>query len=74
MAKKSKIAKEKKIEATIAKYAPLRAKYKAEHNYAALQALPRNASPYMRKFKMSRLNFRDLAHKGQIPGVRKASW
>ena len=45
MAKKSKIAKEKKIEATIAKYAPLRAKYKAEHNYAALQALPRNASP-----------------------------
>ncbi|MDN6609496.1 MAG: uS14 family ribosomal protein, partial [Lacticaseibacillus paracasei] len=22
----------------------------------------------------SRLNFRDLAHKGQIPGVRKASW
>ena len=29
MAKKSKIAKEKKIEATIAKYAPLRAKYKA---------------------------------------------
>ncbi|MDN6696363.1 MAG: 30S ribosomal protein S14, partial [Lacticaseibacillus paracasei] len=50
---------------------------------------PRNASPvrahsrdeldgrphaYMRKFKMSRLNFRDLAHKGQIPGVRKASW
>ena len=89
MAKKSKIAKEKKIEATIAKYAPLRAKYKAEHNNAALQALPRNASPvrahsrdeldgrphaYMRKFKMSRLNFRDLAHKGQIPGVRKASW
>ena len=45
MAKKSKIAKEKKIEATIAKYAPLHAKYKAEHNYAALQALPRNASP-----------------------------
>ena len=89
MAKKSKIAKEKKIEATIAKYAPLRAKYKAEHNYAALQALPRNASPvrahsrdeldgrphaYMRKFKISRLNFSDLAHKGQIPGVRKASW
>ncbi|MGO2434039.1 MAG: 30S ribosomal protein S14, partial [Lacticaseibacillus paracasei] len=29
---------------------------------------------YMRKFGMSRLNFRELAHKGQIPGVRKASW
>ena len=51
MAKKSKIAKEKKIEATIAKYAPLRAKYKAEHNYAALQALPRNASPTCVKSK-----------------------
>jgi len=28
----------------------------------------------MREFGMSRLNFRQLAHKGQIPGVRKASW
>ncbi|KRN28451.1 hypothetical protein IV38_GL001452 [Lactobacillus selangorensis] len=89
MAKKSKIAKEKKIEATIAKYAPLRAQYKKEHNYAGLQSLPRNASPvrahnrdqidgrphaYMRKFGVSRLKFRELAHKGQIPGVHKASW
>lgn len=89
MAKKSKIAKEKKIEATVAKYATLRAKYKAEGNYAALQTLPRNASPvrmhnrdaldgrphaYLRKFHLSRLNFRKLAHAGQIPGVRKASW
>ena len=54
-----------------------------------LQKLPRNASPtrlrsrdaidgrprgYMRKFGLSRLNFRELAHKGQIPGVTKASW
>jgi len=89
LAKKSKIEKAKKIQATVDKYADLRAQYKAEKNYAALQTLPRNASPvrvhnrdaidgrphaYMRKFKMSRLNFRDLAHKGQIPGVRKASW
>ncbi|ERL66170.1 30S ribosomal protein S14 [Schleiferilactobacillus shenzhenensis] len=89
MAKKSKIIKEQKIEATVAKYAPLRAKLKAEHNYAALSLLPRNASPvrihhrdrldgrphaYYRKFGLSRLNFRDLAHKGEIPGVRKASW
>ncbi|MDT9702971.1 30S ribosomal protein S14, partial [Streptomyces sp. P17] len=29
---------------------------------------------YMRKFGMSRINFRELAHKGQIPGVKKASW
>jgi small subunit ribosomal protein S14 len=89
MAKKSKIAKAKKIAATVDKYAAVRAEYKANGNYAALQTLPRNASPvrmhnrdqldgrphaYMRKFGISRLNFRDLAHQGQIPGVRKASW
>jgi small subunit ribosomal protein S14 len=27
-----------------------------------------------RKFKLCRLCFRELANKGQIPGVRKASW
>lgn len=89
MAKKSKIAKEKRIEETVAKYAKLRAEYKENGDYAALSRLPRNASPtrihrrdhldgrphaYMRKFGMSRLNFRQLAHKGQIPGVKKASW
>ncbi|KRM11888.1 30S ribosomal protein S14 [Paucilactobacillus suebicus] len=89
MAKKSKIAKEKKIDATIAKYASLRRELKKNHDYEALSKLPRNASPvrshhrdmldgrprgYMRKFKMSRLNFRKYAHAGQIPGVKKASW
>ncbi|MDO8686174.1 MAG: type Z 30S ribosomal protein S14 [Clostridiales bacterium] len=29
---------------------------------------------YMRKFGVCRLCFRSLAYKGQIPGVRKASW
>lgn len=29
---------------------------------------------YMRKFGICRLCFRKLAHKGEIPGVRKASW
>lgn len=28
----------------------------------------------MRKFKLCRICFRDLAYKGQIPGVKKASW
>ncbi|MBT9673101.1 30S ribosomal protein S14 [Secundilactobacillus kimchicus] len=89
MAKKSKIAKEKRIEETVAKYAAIRSEYKKNGDYAALSRLPRNASPtrihhrdhldgrphaYMRKFGMSRLNFRQLAHKGQIPGVKKASW
>ena len=27
-----------------------------------------------RKFKLCRVCFRELAHKGQIPGVTKASW
>lgn len=29
---------------------------------------------YMRKFGMCRLCFRERAHLGQIPGVKKASW
>lgn len=89
MAKKSKIAKAKRIEATVERYAERRAELKAAGNYAALALLPRDASPtrmhhrdhldgrphaYMRQFGLSRLNFRELAHKGQIPGVRKASW
>ncbi|EUJ37295.1 30S ribosomal protein S14 [Brochothrix thermosphacta DSM 20171 = FSL F6-1036] len=28
----------------------------------------------MNQFGMSRIAFRELAHKGQIPGVKKASW
>ena len=29
---------------------------------------------YMRKFGMCRLCVRQLAHRGDLPGVRKASW
>lgn len=29
---------------------------------------------YMRKFGLCRMCFRELAHKGEIPGVKKASW
>ncbi|MDD4776289.1 MAG: type Z 30S ribosomal protein S14 [Syntrophomonas sp.] len=29
---------------------------------------------YMRKFGMCRICFRELAHKGELPGVTKASW
>jgi len=28
----------------------------------------------LRKFRICRICFRELAHKGQIPGVKKASW
>lgn len=29
---------------------------------------------FMRKFGLCRLCFRELAHKGELPGVKKASW
>jgi small subunit ribosomal protein S14 len=29
---------------------------------------------YLRKYGICRISFRELAHKGQIPGVKKASW
>ncbi|RXK19122.1 30S ribosomal protein S14 [Macrococcus sp. DPC7161] len=89
MAKKSKIAKEKQREAMVEKYRELRLQYKKEGNYEALRKLPRDASPIRltrrcevtgrprgvyRKFKLSRIAFRELAHKGQIPGVKKSSW
>ena len=33
-----------------------------------------NPRGYMRRFKMCRKCFRELAHKGELPGVMKASW
>jgi small subunit ribosomal protein S14 len=29
---------------------------------------------YLRRFGMCRLCFRELAHRGEIPGVTKSSW
>ena len=29
---------------------------------------------YIRKYGICRVCFRELAHKGEIPGVKKASW
>ncbi|BCA85506.1 30S ribosomal protein S14 1 [Enterococcus saigonensis] len=89
MAKKSKIAKAKKQEAMIARYAATRYELKKARDYAALAKLPKDSNPnrlknrdridgrprgYMRKFGMSRVKFRELAHEGKIPGVKKASW
>lgn len=89
MAKKSKIEKAKRQAATVEKYAEKRRALKEAGDYEGLSKLPRDASPtrlnnrdlidgrpraYMRKFGMSRVNFRKLALEGKIPGVRKASW
>lgn len=89
MAKKSMIARDLKRQKMIQKYAPLREKLKEEGDLYGLQALPKNSSPtrwknrdmisgrprgYMRKFGLSRINFREKAAKGEIPGVTKSSW
>ncbi|MFJ5621519.1 30S ribosomal protein S14 [Peribacillus loiseleuriae] len=89
MAKKSKVVKEKKRQEMVMKYAAIRQELKEKGDYVALSKLPRDSSPtrlknrcevtgrprgFLRKFKMSRIAFRDYAHKGQIPGVKKASW
>ena len=89
MAKKSMIARDAKRQKMIQKYAAKRAELKAAGDLEGLQRLPRNASParwknraslsgrprsYMRKFGLSRIAFRELASKGEIPGVTKASW
>ncbi|MFC1663808.1 type Z 30S ribosomal protein S14 [Patescibacteria group bacterium] len=29
---------------------------------------------YMREFELCRICFREMANKGQIPGIRKSSW
>ena len=61
MAKKSQIAKHKKDK-----------KFRVrEYNRCPLCGSPRG---YIRRFKMCRKCFRELAHKGELPGVRKASW
>ncbi len=89
MAKKSITARQNKREKMVAKFAEKRAALKAAGDYAALDKLPKNASPvrlknrcqltgrpkgYMRYFGISRIVFRDMALNGQIPGVKKASW
>jgi len=89
MAKESLKAREVKRIKLVAKFAEKRAKFIAEGNYEGLQSIPKNASPvrlhnrckitgrpkgYMRQFGISRIQFREMASNGLIPGVRKASW
>jgi len=89
MAKKSWIARNKKKQRIVAKYAAKRAELKAAGDYEGISGLPRNASPvrvvnrcimtgrrhgFIRKFGLSRIAFREAAVSGLIPGVTKASW
>lgn len=60
-----------------------------EEARVALQKLPRDASPvrvrgrdsidgrprgFLSKYGISRVRFRDMAHKGELPGITKSSW
>lgn len=101
MAKKSKIAKNEERKLIVARWAERRAELKeiirkpgsgdAERAaaQAALQKLPRDASPvrlrnrdaadgrprgHLRKFGLSRVRVRAMAHRGELPGVHKSSW
>ena len=89
MAKRSQLARLVKKQRLVKKYAAKRASLKLAGDSEGLQKLPRNSSPvrlknrcavtgrsrgYMRAFGLSRIEFRELAREGKIPGVKKASW
>ncbi|GGL53796.1 30S ribosomal protein S14 [Planomonospora parontospora] len=99
MAKKSKIAANKRCKAVVARHAARRAALKEivrtgtpEEREQAVRALarqPRDASAtrvrnrdsvdgrprgHLTKFGLSRIRFREMAHRGELPGVTKASW
>jgi small subunit ribosomal protein S14 len=89
MAKESMKAREVKRAKLVDRYAEKRAALKAAGDFVALQKLPKNSSAvrlhnrcnlsgrpkgYMRVFGVSRINFREMALAGLIPGVKKASW
>lgn len=82
-------ARERKRERLVARYAEKREALKEAGDWDALQKLPKNSAAvrmhnrckltgrprgYMRQFGISRVTFREMAVKGLIPGVKKASW
>ncbi len=89
MAKESMKAREIKRLNMVKKFAAKRAELKSQGDFLALQKLPRNSSSvrlhnrcqltgrtrgFIRQFGISRINFREMANQGLIPGVKKASW
>ena len=89
MAKESLKAREVKRAKLVERYAEKRARLKAEGDYIGLSQLPRNSASnrmhnrckltgrpkgYMRQFGISRIQFREMASAGLIPGIKKASW
>jgi len=89
MAKESMKAREVRRAKLVQKYSAKRTQLRAEGDYVALSRLPRNSNPnrmhnrckitgrpkgYMRQFGISRITFREMALKGLIRGIKKASW
>lgn len=89
MAKKSQLARNTKRIRMAERLREKRETLKKAGDYEALQKLPKNASPvrvknrcqitgrsrgYMRLFGLSRIQFREMARRGEIPGVKKSSW
>ncbi len=89
MAKRSQIARNDKRIRLSLRFAEKRAQLKKDGDFEGLQKLPKNSSPvriknrcavtgrsrgYMRLFGLSRIQFREMARKGEIPGVKKSSW
>ncbi len=75
MAKISKVVKNQKIGAKAAAYRSLGIKKPNKvstrfHNRCSITGRPHG---YMRYFGLSRLTFRELASRGELPGVVKAS-
>ena len=89
MARKSLIARDEKRRKLYEKYKVKREELKANGDYEALHKLPKNSSPvrlknrcmftgrsrgFHRKFGISRLVLREMALRGEIPGLKKSSW
>ena len=89
MARTSLIAREEKRLKLYEKYKKLREELKKKGDFEGLQKLPRNSSivrlhnrcmftgrarGFHRKFGVSRLVLREMALKGEIPGLKKSSW
>ncbi|MCI5977642.1 MAG: 30S ribosomal protein S14 [Bacteroidales bacterium] len=50
---------------------PKNASYIRKHNRCSITGRPKG---YIRQFGISRIQFREMASAGLIPGVKKASW
>jgi small subunit ribosomal protein S14 len=101
MAKRSKVAAERRRRALVERYAERRAALKEQVRRAepgseelgaavrALSRLPRDSAPcrlrnrdqvdgrprgFLRKTGTSRIRFREMAHRGELPGITKSSW